>query len=507
MHTVVQPLSVRSDRLVDWSRRHAVVALAATALAVALSSVWWLCALASLSFAALLREHQALRSLPGSFGGANWVTAIRLVGTLALPALATIGPVAVAVGAILVFALDGVDGWIARRSGLASEFGEYFDKESDALLMLVLCLLLYEAGRFGAWILLPGLLRYGFVAFLMLARPPAPKERRSGLGRWIFFGTASALIASFTPFPAFYEPFMAAMTVLLAVSFVVAVVELYRPAASSEATVPTRLRTREVRDPDDVVRFFDALAHEYRDGHGDAARALGDRLALIRRLLPDRRSLLVEIGCGNAMHLLALAPLFEEAVGTDVSPKMIAAARAERAQRAPRGRVRFAVDRAERLSSVAADSADLVLCVGAFEHMIDHAAVLAEVARVLRPRGVFVCLSPNDGYVWYTHLAPWLGLDTRHLSTDRFVAPDRWPVLLGAAGLEVSALGFWRFIPAGDMPRWAASTMRALDRIGAALRIDALRGGCYVRAVKPSYGAAGSSAEPAGASMASTSIW
>ena len=338
---------------------------------------------------------------------------------------------------------------------------------------------------------------------LMLARPPEPKERRSGLGRWIFFGTASALIASFTPFPAIYEPFMAAMTVLLAVSFVVAVVDLYRPAAESEAPASNRLRTREVRDPEDVVRFFDALAHEYRDGHGNAEPALRDRLALIRSLLPDRRSLMVEIGCGNAMHLLALAPLFEETVGIDASPKMIAVARA---QRASRDRVRFAVDRAERLSSVAADSADLVLCVGAFEHMIDQPAALTEVARVLRPHGVFVCLSPNEGYVWYAYLAPWLGLDTRHLSTDRFVAPEQWPALLGAAGLEVSALGFWRFVPAGDMPRWAASTMRALDRIGSMLRIDALRGGCYVRAVKPPYGPAASSAQ-AGASTASTSSW
>lgn len=507
MHTVVQPLSARSDRLVDWSRRHSLVILAATVLAVAFTSIWWLAALASLSFAALVREYEALHAPPASFGWANRVTALRLVGTLALPALATFGPLAVAAGATVVFALDGVDGWIARRSGLASEFGEYFDKESDALLMLVLCLLLYEAGRFGAWILLPGLLRYGFVVFLMLARPPEPKERRSGLGRWIFFGTTSALIASFTPFPAWYEPLMAAMTFMLAASFFVAIVELYRVAPVGTTAAPVRLRTRAVHDSDDVVDFFDALAPEYRDCHGDVQRALHERLALIGRLLPDRRSRLLEIGCGNAMHLLALAPLFEASIGVDVSPRMIAAARSACAQRAERARVRFAVERAERLSSVAADSVDLVLCVGAFEHMIDQAAVLAEVARVLRPRGVFVCLSPNADYVWYAHLAPWLGLDTRHLSTDRFVAPARWPLLLGEAGLDVSAIGFWRFVPAGDMPPWAASTMRALDRLGSMMRIDALRGGCYVRAVKPADGSALFSPGTAGASPASTSIW
>ncbi len=510
MHTVVQPLSARSNWLVDWSRRHALVILAATVLSVSFASVWWLAALASLSFAALVRQHEALHASPVSFGWANWVTALRLVGTLALPALATIGPLAVAAGATVVFALDGVDGWLARRSGLASEFGEYFDKESDALLMLVLCLLLYEAGRFGTWILLPGLLRYGFVVFLMLARPPEPKERRSGLGRWIFFGTACALILSFTPFPAWYEPFMAAMTLMLVASFFVAIVELYRVApvgTTGTATAPARLHTRAVHDADDVVRFFDALAPEYHDCHGDAQRALHERLALIGSLLPERRSRLLEIGCGNAMHLLALAPLFEASIGVDASPGMIAAARSAGAQRAEHAHVHFAVERAERLSSVAADSVDLVLCVGAFEHMIDQAAVLAEVARVLRPQGVFVCLSPNGDYVWYAYLAPWLGFDTRHLSTDRFVAPARWPVLLGVAGLDVSAIGFWRFVPAGDMPQWAASTMRALDRLGSMMRIDALRGGCYVRAVKPADGSALSSPGLADASTDNMSIW
>src|SRR5690606_26675673 len=284
---------------------------------------------------------------------------------------------------------------------------------------------------------------------------PEPKERRSPLGRWIFFGTASALIASFTPFPTLYEPWMAAMMLLLVASLVVANVELYRPSATAASHAPARLRTREVRDADDVLRFFDALAQEYHDCHGDAQRALHERLALIRRLLPERRSLLVEIGCGNAMHLLALAPLFEASVGVDASPKMIAAAKAARARSAQRARVRFAVERAERLSSVAADSVDVVLCVGAFEHMLDQPAVLAEVARVLRPQGVFACLSPNGSYAWYAQLAPRLGLDTRHLSTDRFVAPARWPALLADAGLEMSTLGFWRFVPAGDMPRWA----------------------------------------------------
>jgi hypothetical protein len=70
------------------------------------------------------------------------------------------------------------------------------------------------------------------------------------------------------------------------------------------------------------------------------------------------------------------------------------------------------------------------------------------------------------------------------LSTDRFVSGSDWRALLRRAGLTSRAIGYWRFVPAGDMPRWAAAMMGGLDLVGAALRISALRGGCYVKAIK-----------------------
>jgi phosphatidylglycerophosphate synthase len=134
----------------------------------------------------------------------------------------------------MLFMLDGVDGWLARKFGLASEFGEYLDKEADAFLMLVLCLLLYTTGRLGAWVILPGVLRYGFVLFIALARPPAQKERRTTSGRWIYVGMTSALIAAFTPFPWLYRPFAALMTLVLVYSFASAARDVYRRPQASE---------------------------------------------------------------------------------------------------------------------------------------------------------------------------------------------------------------------------------------------------------------------------------
>lgn len=107
---------------------------------------------------------------PG-LGIANRVTLGRLLLVLPLAALALQPEVAsettrwwvVGMGAVAL-ALDGVDGWVARRTGTGSAFGARFDMETDAFLILVLSVLAWRAGPVGPWILWIGALRYLFVA-------------------------------------------------------------------------------------------------------------------------------------------------------------------------------------------------------------------------------------------------------------------------------------------------------------------------------------------------------
>jgi phosphatidylglycerophosphate synthase len=66
--------------------------------------------------------------------------------------------------ALLALSLDGVDGWLARRSGLSSAFGARFDMEVDAVLSALLSLLVWQSGAAGPWVLALGLTRYAFVA-------------------------------------------------------------------------------------------------------------------------------------------------------------------------------------------------------------------------------------------------------------------------------------------------------------------------------------------------------
>jgi len=116
---------------------------------------------------ALRRAHAHPR-----LGAANVVTLVRaaiaalLAGALALPGgLADRPTLAWVLVAFVAFGLvlDGVDGWLARRTGLASPFGARFDMEVDALLAALLCLVAMQATKAGLWLIPLGFLRYAWL--------------------------------------------------------------------------------------------------------------------------------------------------------------------------------------------------------------------------------------------------------------------------------------------------------------------------------------------------------
>lgn len=118
-------------------------------------------------------------------GPANQVTSVRAALTLVLAGVLVAprvpDPRWCVAAATIVAVLDGVDGWLARRTGTASDFGARFDMETDALLILVLSLLAWRFGKAGGWVIASGLLRYVFVAagaFLRWLQRPLPPSRR-----------------------------------------------------------------------------------------------------------------------------------------------------------------------------------------------------------------------------------------------------------------------------------------------------------------------------------------
>ncbi|MGB3408811.1 MAG: CDP-alcohol phosphatidyltransferase family protein [Jannaschia sp.] len=117
---------------------------------------------------AILLALRALRGYPhGSIGRCNVVTMGRLAlvsGLVAALVSPGVGPWPIFGTAVVALALDGLDGWLARRDQLVSGFGAKFDMEVDALLALVLAVHAFSAGHVGPFILLLGVPRYLFWA-------------------------------------------------------------------------------------------------------------------------------------------------------------------------------------------------------------------------------------------------------------------------------------------------------------------------------------------------------
>ena len=195
----------------------------------------------------------------------------------------------------------------------------------------------------------------------------------------------------------------------------------------------------------------------------------------LARIRPS--DVVLDLGCGNGHHLIALAPGVARGVGIDVSPGMVELARARLRSSTCRANLTFAVDNAEELNGIADQSVDLTICIGAFEHMLDKRAVLANVYRVLKFGGRFFCLTPDADYVWYRTIAPVFGFGTKHLSSDRMLTHDEFSALLDQAGFRRIRSAPWTFIPKGDVPALVALLLTVLDTIGRHARLDSLRGG------------------------------
>ncbi len=138
----------------------------ALAASVALPSVFWV--LSAFFVASIMSGAGLVNRYPhSSLGLCNTTTLLRaafvafLFGTLFFTGEVS-GWLVFAVGA-LAFALDGLDGWLARRSGLQSDFGAQFDMETDAALGAVLVLWVILSETVPAYVLILGFARYAFV--------------------------------------------------------------------------------------------------------------------------------------------------------------------------------------------------------------------------------------------------------------------------------------------------------------------------------------------------------
>jgi phosphatidylglycerophosphate synthase len=226
-----------------WWVAAGTVGLVAIGAAVPLSPTAMALGLGYLVVSTLLLTVALRRRGAGRFGPANAVTATRstLVGLVTALTVASLeGTTSTVLLVSLVacaLALDGVDGYVARRTGSESELGARFDMEVDAFLLLVLCV--YDARYVGWWVLSIGLLRYAFV----VAGALLPWMRRTLPPRYwrkvvtAASGIALAVVASQVLPPTANMAVAAAALVLMLESFGRDVTWLVRMNRSSRALV------------------------------------------------------------------------------------------------------------------------------------------------------------------------------------------------------------------------------------------------------------------------------
>ena len=177
----------------------------------------------------------------------------------------------------------------------------------------------------------------------------------------------------------------------------------------------------------------------------DRGTSLADTLAALG---VDRAGLVCEIGCGHASSLVELKALGYQTIGIDPDPKAVAIARS-------RG-ITVLEGTAENIpSDVAPHSVEVVLMSHSLEHCIQPALVVANVHRLLKPGGRFVCEVPNAGC---THFA-WMGVCSemfdvpRHLS---FFTRSSLAALLERSGFEISSVDYEGFVR-HFLPSWRAT--------------------------------------------------
>lgn len=180
---------------------------------------------------------------------------------------------------------------------------------------------------------------------------------------------------------------------------------------------------------------FGEFAESYVKSQTHARGKDLDQLLIMADPHTDWRVLDVATGGGHTA--LLFAPFVAAIVATDISPKMLEAAKAFLEDKRVQN-VRFQVAEADRLPFTE-KSFDLVTCRIASHHFPSCAAFIGEAWRVLKPAGL--CLLQD-------HFLPESEADGRYIDTferlrdpshNRAYSKSEWMVLFRKAGFEIKA--------------------------------------------------------------------
>jgi 2-polyprenyl-6-hydroxyphenyl methylase/3-demethylubiquinone-9 3-methyltransferase len=179
-----------------------------------------------------------------------------------------------------------------------------------------------------------------------------------------------------------------------------------------------------------TIRFF---VNPVRSGYFQRV------LARERALTQGRRQLL-DVGCGGGILAEELARAGFEVTGIDPAPETLETARAHAL--ATGLSIRYALGSGERLPAADA-SFDVVTCCDVLEHVDDPDPVIGEVARVLRPGGLFFYDTINRTFLSKLTaikiMQEWRSTAFAEPNThvwEKFIKPEELTAMLRRHGLE-----------------------------------------------------------------------
>ena len=175
------------------------------------------------------------------------------------------------------------------------------------------------------------------------------------------------------------------------------------------------------------MKHYFAAAKEYArlyEGLTSEALFFNERLQRVLQLIaPVRGGKVLDIGCGPGILLSRMGGSPLELFGLDLSPEMIAEAKARTAGLT----VNLAVGRVEHLP-FPAQSFDVILALGVLEYLPELKASLMEIARIAKPNALIIVSMLNSVslYRWWERSISrgWTAL--RYLLCGRRTEPTLW---------------------------------------------------------------------------------